>query len=346
MNIIISPQIVRRIEDNIEYLLSDVWARRRKAQWWARMMKTRAATTRREIVQWMLQTAKIRPIGNGGNYSYEDITEVEWEFLVERFGDALRLTTDEIEDGAAFDRAGQWATHMGSHAAEWPQQSAVSLLKQGKTRTCYDGLPFFSTAHPVNHYIGSTADDYPNLHYSMPFSPTNLARAFRIIAGIKAPDGMYRKLKPRIVSAGEIERLRVTQALSAEMYADPVRSGSTASASNVVGTAYGFEEPIIDVDFDELGATSAAALTDDPIAGHTAGEARGVWYLSCELVEDDRLGGLVYSERKAFQLSTYTHMDDVALAQMDAFEWQFKGRNGATYGHPFLLHRFEPTAAP
>jgi len=344
MNIVISPQVVRRIEDNIEYMLTDVWARRKAAQWWQRLMKTRSAGTKRELVQWMLNTARIRPIGDGGNYSYEDVTEVTWEFLVERFGDALRLSTDEIEDGGAFDRAGQWATHMGSYGAEWPQLSAIALLEEGKTRTCYDELAFFSKVHPVNHYAGASSGTYANLHYDMPFSATNLARAFKTIASIKAPDGLYRKLKPRIVAAGEVERLRVVQALSAESYADPVRSGSTAAASNVIKTAYGFQEPVIDVDFDEVGSTSAAAVTNDAGGGHTAAEERGVWYLACDLVEDDRLGGLIYSERKPFSLTNYSHMDDVTLAQMDAFEWQFKGRNGATYGHPFLLHRFEPNA--
>jgi phage major head subunit gpT-like protein len=345
VNIVITPQVIRRIEDNIEYLLTDAWRRRREAKWWERLMKKRTASSKREILQWMLQTAKIKPIGNGGNYDYEDITEVHHEILVERFGTALRLDEDEIEDSSALDRAGQWATQIGGYAAEWPQIQATSLIKNGKTNLCYDGLSFFNTAHPVNHYIGASGGTYANLFYDFPFSPSNLARAYRLIAGIKAPDGLYRKLKPRVVAAGELERLRVVQALGAEFYADPVRASSTATAQNMIKVTYGFEEPVIDPEFDETGATSAAALTADPAGGHTNGETRGVWYLGCELVEDDTLGGLIYSERKPFSMNTYSHVDDVTLAHLDAFEWKFKGRNGATYGHPFLFFRFEPNAA-
>lgn len=342
MNIVITPQIIRRIEDNLEYLLVDQWRRRREAQWWERLMKKRSSTTKRELLQWMLQTAKIRPIGNGGNYDYDDITEVHWEIVVERFGDALRLDEDEIEDSSALDRAGQWATQMGGASAEWPQTQATALLKGGKANLCYDGLSFFNTAHPVNHYVGSSSGTFPNLFYNFPFSASNLARAFRMVAGVKAPDGFYRKLKPRIVAGGELERLRIVSALGAEFFADPIRSGTTAPAQNMIKTSYGFEEPIIDVEFDETGATSAQALTDDPTGGHTNGETRGVWYLGCELVEDDTLGGLIYSERKPFAMNNYSHLDDLTLAHMDAFEWKYKGRNGATYGHPFLLFRFEP----
>lgn len=333
MNIVISPQIIRRIEDNLEYIMVNHWARREQDQWWRRLVKTRTASTKRELVQWMLQTAGIKPIGDGGNVTYEDLAEVMHEILVEKFGAALRLSEDEIEDGGAFDRAGQWATQISGSAAFWPQEQAAQFLRDGKTKTSYDNVPFFSTAHPINPLIGAGAGTYSNLLYSMPFSPENLAKAYAHVATIKSTDGKYRKLKPRIVAAGEIERLAVTAALNAEIAADPVRSGTTAPATNVIRTKYGFEEPIISADFDETVDVGAGVM-------------RGVWYLACDLVEDDQLGGLVYSERKPFSMNTYSHLDDATLAAMDSWEWKFKGRNGMSFGHPFLMFRFEPGAAP
>ena len=332
MNIVITPEVIRRVEDNLEYLIVDHWARREQDVWWRRLVKTRTATTKRELLQWMLQTAGIKPMGDGGNATYEDLAEVMHEILVERFGSALRLSEDEIEDGAAFDRAGQWASQVAGSGAFWPQIQAAQLLRDGKTKGSYDGVAFFNTAHPINPLIGAGAGTFANLHYAMPFSPENLAKAYELVATIKSTDGQYRKLKPRIIAAGEVERLAVTQALKAEIAADPVRSGTTAAATNVIRTQYGFEEPIISADFDETATVSGAQ--------------RGVWYLACDLVEDDQLGGIVYSERKPFSLNTYSHLDDVTLSQMDAWEWKFKGRNGITFGHPFLLHRFEPGAAP
>lgn len=332
MNIVIVPDVIRRIEDNLEYLIVSHWARREQDVWWRRLVKTRTASTKRELVQWMLQTAGIRPMGDGGNSTYEDLAEVTHEILVEKFGSSLRLSEDEIEDGSALDRAGQWATQVSGSGAFWPQEQAAQMLRDGKTKTSYDNVPFFSAAHPINPILGASTGTYQNLHYDMPFSPENLAKAYERIAMIPSTDGRYRKLKPRIVAAGEVERLAVTQALNAEIAADPVRSGTTAPATNVIRTKYGFEEPIISADFDET-ATVASVK-------------RGVWFLACDLAEDDQLAGIVYSERKPFSLNSYSHLDDVVLAQMDAWEWKFKGRNGITFGHPFLLHRFEPGAAP
>jgi phage major head subunit gpT-like protein len=349
-NVVFQPEVVRRIEDNIEYIISDSWARRRAAQWWQRLMMTRSAQSKRELVQWLLDTAKIRPIGNGGSQSYDDLVEAQWEFIVERFGAGLQLSVDEIEDGKAFDRAGSWARHMGNSASEWPQQQATDLLKNGKTRTCYDGRSFFHASHWVNAAT-KVGDTFPNIHYEMPFCPANLAEGFKRVAQIKAPDGKYRKLKAKLVAGGEVERLRIVSALGAEFSADMTRSGTTASATNVIKTSYGFSEPIIDAEFDETAdvyvddATGKFSAVQGAGAGKTL-QTSGVWYLACELVEDDTLGGLVFSEGKAFQLNSYSHVDDVVLAQMDDFEWLFKGRNGSSYGHPFLLHRFEPGAAP
>lgn len=334
MNIVVAPQIIRRIEDNMQYIVVSHWARREQDLWWRRLVKTRTSSTKRELVQWMLETAKIQPMGEGGNLSYDDLAEVMHEIVVEKFGSALRLSEEEIEDGAAFDRAGKWARQVSGSGVCWPQEQAAQLLRDGKTNLAYDNVSFFNTAHPINPVIGASGGVYANLHYDMPFSAANLAKAYASIAQIKSTDGKYRKLKPKVVAAGEIERLAVTQALTAEFFSDPVAGGTTAPATNVVKTQYGFEEPIISADFDET------ASIGDPAAD------RGVWYLACELMEDDELGGLIFSERKAFSMNSYSALDDVDLARMDAFEWQFKGRNASTYGHPFLLHRFEPGEAP
>jgi phage major head subunit gpT-like protein len=346
-NIVISPQVTRRIEDNLEYLIAENWQRRRESQWWTRLMAKRTQATKRDIFQWLLQTARIHALDDGGKKFYDDLVEITHESTVSRFGSSLKLSTDEIEDGEALDRAGQWAKNVGGYAAEWPQIQAVSLLKNGKStdKLCYDGGAFFATDHPINPYLGSAGGTFANLHYDMPFSAANLAIAYKRVATIKGPDGLYRKLKPRLIAAGEVERLAVVQTLTAEMFSDPVRSGTTAPATNVIKTQYSFSEPILDPDFDETGdayynnstgAYQGATSTSATLA------TRGVWYVACDLVEDATLGGLVFSEAKAFAMNSFSELDDAELARMDEFEYHFKGRNGTMYGHPFLLHRFEP----
>lgn len=328
MNIIVSPQIVRKIEDNLRYILVSAWARRERNLWWRRAVKTRTSSTKKELLQWMLETAQILPIGNGGSYTYDDLAEIYWEIVNENYGAALSLSADEISDGEGLDRSGKWARHIGNSGAYWPQKEAARLLRNGKTLTCYDGLSFFHTAHPVNPYIGAASGTYANLFTGLPFSIENLAYVYSQVEGILAPDGDPRHLRPTIVMAGPVERLAVTQALGAEIAADPVSSGTTAPATNMIKTSYGFVEPIIAAELNEV------ATID--------GKSRGVWYLGCELVEDDELGGLIYQERQAYTMNSYAPMSDAELGRLDAFEWQMKGRNAASYGHPFLLIRVEP----
>src|ERR1700749_4544379 len=97
--LIVTPQIVRRVEDNLRYILVSTWARREKSVFWRRIMKTRTSATKKELLQWMLETAQIRPMGNGGRTTYDDLVEVFWEVVNEDFGAALNLTSDETRDG-------------------------------------------------------------------------------------------------------------------------------------------------------------------------------------------------------------------------------------------------------
>src|SRR5687767_5003368 len=97
-NIIVTPQIVRRIEDNMKYILVSAWARREKGLWWRRVVKTRTSSTKRELLQWMLETAQIMPMGDGGNFTYDDLVEVYWEIVNEKFGAALNLSSDDLSD--------------------------------------------------------------------------------------------------------------------------------------------------------------------------------------------------------------------------------------------------------
>ena len=91
--IIVTPQIVRRIEDNLRYILVSAWARRESNLWWRRVTKTRSSSTKRELLQWMLETAQIRPMGNGGRYTYDDLVEIFWEIVNEDFGAIIETST-------------------------------------------------------------------------------------------------------------------------------------------------------------------------------------------------------------------------------------------------------------
>jgi phage major head subunit gpT-like protein len=325
------PSLVRKVDSNLRSIVVDNWARRSANTWWKRVAMTKPASTKTEYIQWLLQTAKIAPMGNGGDQQFSDIMAQNWSVSVDDYGAALQLTVDEIDDalgaqantGNALDYAASWAKQIGNYAAYWPQLQTANALKGGKSLPCYDGGNFFRTGHPINPYDAS-AGTFDNLMTGRPFNAANFAYISSYIESIPGPDGLPRHLKPKKVASGTGLRLSVTQTLGAEFFTDPLNSGGASPATNMVKGLYDIEPPIIAADLNES--------TD-------------VWYIFCELMEDADLAPVVYYERAAFQLNSYSPYNDQALSQMDAFSWRMKGRNALTFGHPYLAFRVEPTGS-
>lgn len=341
------PSLVRTVDSNLQTIITSAWARRMKKLWWPRIARTRSSSTRVEFIQWLLETAKIRPINQGGASYYGDMMAASFEIDNTDYGDNLNLTANQIEDALggdaakagqknALDYAGSWARHIGNAGAYWPQQQVANFMHNGHgvsgsgltPFTSYDGGAFFRTGHPSNPVTG--AGSFDNLMTGRPFTPSNYALICAYIETIVAPDALPRHLVPRIVAAGPDNRLAVMETLGARsgsLISDPMTAaGSVAQAgvTNIVSELFELEPPVIAADLAESGIY------------------KGTWWIGCELVEDDELAGVIYQERQAFGLNSYTPMSDPDLARMDSFEWKLKGRNAIAGGHPFLLFRIEP----
>lgn len=324
----ITPEFIFDFESNLQALVVDEWQRVTPNLVWDGFMKLRTSSTSKELLEWMLTTAQIHPEGDGGNKRFDDIVSISHEIKNEDFGAALVLKRNHIEDNQ-IDRAGQWARHIGSAGAYWPQQQMFELINNGKTNLAYDGKPFFATDHPVNpHNTGLS--DYANLLYSKPIDSSvtlevaakNLADVVAYIMGLKMPNGKPRMLRPTKLLSGPALKKRMMELTGAQAFGQG-GTNTTAAADNVL-RQYGFEPPTI-----------AHEITDAT-----------TWYIGAEDLQSDELGGLIFQERKAFELSSYQGESEAALNRRDEFEWHFKGRNVATYGHPYLLFRCEAGAAP
>lgn len=334
-NLIVTPDlatIVRRVDTRVQYIYSSAWERRVQGQWWNRIAKTRPSSTLKEALIWLLETAKIRAAGDdGGVLDFDDLVEIAHSATNEDWQNGLALTKNQIEDalggtvvqGSPLDRAARWARHAGNGGAYWPQGKVAYAMKKGKTEQAYDGGAFFRQNHPINPVAGASGGVYHNLFTGYQFSAANLARITAYIRSIKAPDGIVRNLRPRIVAAGPDLEFAVSQVLGADFYTDPKNGVQGAAGSNVIKTRYGFEEPLIADELDET----------------------GVWYLGCELIEDDELGGIIYQEREAFSITSFANVSDAELSRAQRFEWHQRGRNTTFYGHPFLLFRVESGGA-
>jgi len=333
----ITPDFFVSFETNVSLLVVDAWSRMEERLVWDKFVEKRTSGTLRELFVWLVEAARIYPEGLGGNQRFDDLASAFFEITNTNSGASLRLTRNELEDNQkdvgngrvmpVFDYAGNWASQVGGSAAYWPQEKFFQLVGSGKTKSSYDGVPFFSASHPVNPSM-DVSPTYSNLLTAKPIGGTtpldtaanNLAAVFAAIRGLRQPNGVPRNLKPRFILAGEDLRKRVYELTDSKSI---IASGGTGGAGvgaveNVISARYGLE-PVI-----------AAELSE-----------AGVYYIGVEKSPGEG-GPFIYLEREGYRLDTYVPSTQVELARRAEFEWKFTGRNGASYGHPYLFFRVEP----
>ncbi|WP_437958587.1 Mu-like prophage major head subunit gpT family protein [Sorangium sp. So ce119] len=329
----ITQSFIYSFETELQHRVQSAWNRVLKRLWWMRVASTQPSNTLTEIYEWQLSTARIHNLGlEGANKVYADLVSQQFSITNQYWGESLKLSKQKIKDNK-YELAAQWASDIGKAGAYHPQRQIVRLMRQGKTAKCYDGRPFFDTAHPYNPF-DSGAGTYSNLFTENeagdPFdlNAANLAEAYAYIESVCQPDGVT----PRYLEGSQLivppqKRLVAGTLTGAKTITDPTNSTGGASADNILANQsdYSFVTPIVAPEF--------------KVEPH-------VWYIAVPIVSDEEApmrGAMVFQEREAFVLSTYTDMTDADLARVNQFEWNYEGRNEAQYGDPFLLYRFEGT---
>ena len=327
---LITPTFVVSFETNMKTIVENNWKNVSANLYWDRLMKTRPSESKKEILYWMLNTAKIYPEGNGGNTRFDDMVGFTTSYENDNAGAGFRLTRNEIDDNhmtstgqGVLDSASQWASDIGNAAAFYPQQALLNLITNGKTATGYDGVPFFSASHPLNP--GGGGGTYSNIITAATIVPTsgatelenlgiaqtNFAKALAAVRSKKFLNGVPRYLKPEVLVVPTALQYRAQQLLGA---------GVLGQTTNIL-TSLG-----MDIIVDPL-------LDAEPT----------VYYIGVADMMAGDLGPFIWSDRKPFSMNTYTADSEAELNRRDEFEWTMKGRNAAIYGHPYLMYRVEPT---
>src|SRR4029077_6260506 len=124
-----------------------------------------------ERLTWFLQTARIEPVGTGGNIRFEPLVTQSMEILPERWASGISVKRDQMLDlmGTGLDELAEWSRQIGTKIAYHPQRMVSELIMNGATTdgsaNAYDGVPFFAdnttsttfggvsvTGHPYNPY--------------------------------------------------------------------------------------------------------------------------------------------------------------------------------------------------
>lgn len=329
----ITPAFVSRFETNVQTRIQDAWARRARSLMWDRIMDVQQSKTGRELFFWLLETAKIVDEGKGGNKRFDDIGAALFEVVNKTSGAGLRLTTNEIRDNQmageslrgmpALDFAASWARQVGGHAAYWPQQALIELLKSGTTALGYDGVPFFSTAHPINAF-NAGAGTFSNRVSGKPLSVVtggvfdvpqmikNVSDVLATARSYKQANGLPRDVVYKYIVGGPDMQMPLQLIFKAKTFGGG-QFGPNENFMSDMGI-----EPLIFPELDEA----------------------GVCYLVAEALPGEG-GAFIFQERDPYVLTTYTPESLAELQRRKEFEWSFDGRNAAAFGHPYLAVRIE-----
>ena len=328
MSTIITPEYIMNFERDMRFVMTNAWSRTLKKLWWQRLMLLETTGSASQYIEWMLETARIQPLGpKGASMPHDPLVAVSQELTHSHFGNGLQLFRPDIEDDKVA-RAPKWAADTGSAQAYWPQRLLVQAMQDGKTNLAFDGLPFFGE-HFVNPYdtAGATIANrrkYSNLHIGTGFTAENLMRVTAYIESIQHPGGAPMGALPTLLVFPSNFRYRANQVLNAESYTDILNTAQAAAATNIIKTAYDFEPPVI-----------ASELNNEPT----------VWYIGVPADQDAFDGAFGYLEREAFSVNSYSPLDQASLANVNVFEWKNRGRNGSFYGLPYRFHRCEASGS-
>jgi hypothetical protein len=343
----ITPAFVSNFETRLNTLISEQATRIVRNQVWDKFVDVKTSEAGRELYFFLLESAKLQREGQGGNKRFEDVAATYFEVVNENVGAGLVLTKNEIEDNQmagsslkgmpALDYAASWARNMGAQAARWPQDTLFDLLALAEAQIGYDGVAFFSKAHPVdmfnvgagtyaNLFSGAAAStpstdpqdaSYPGAcpideAVALDVAATNFAKAVAYIQGLKGPEGRPRNLRVVSAAGGVGLRKRLAEVLDTKML-------TLDGIENVV-SRYGIE-PVI---CSEIPATDLS------------------YYLICEFSSGEG-GPLIYQDREPFALTSYDALSFPELARMKRFEWHYDGRNAMAFGHPWLIFKVKKT---
>ena len=343
---LLTPTWLMRLEHNMRVVASRDYDRLTQNLWWNVMTKSMTSTSKKEILIWLLNTAKI-DILLDGEVHFEGLETHMHEYEHDFAGQGLKLNRSEFEDsdGKGIEFATEWSSQIGAYSAYWPQERVSKIVRENTVK-CYDGEVLFSQNHHINpaqgsgagvfanDFTGAAAGAYPGalpIHESgagavtLDVALANLGKAIAYIQSIKMPNGRApRNLRVSHIVHPPLMNNRVLQLTNSKLIVQAGTGGAGSADVESILRSMGLATP---VQATELGSAFGG---DDQ-----------TYYLVVEDVVGGEVGALIYSEREAFQILWHGLQDDAQLARMNELQWMVRGRNAVTTGHPFGIFRFQ-----
>lgn len=318
----ITTGAVRTLEDRFVKIYNNDYQLALKNAWWDQLATLKPSEGSKSVYQFLLSSFDLAPLDDG-EMVYSNLLSQAFSATNQDRGGGLRIKRNQLEDDE-FQFAADWMGQAGAAQALAPQYLLVpavvngtvtvpGLIYGGTTQNGYDGVPFFSASHPVNPF-NVALGLYPNLYTGSTYalSITSYAVGEAKMRGMVMPNGRNRNLKPKWLVVPPTLRKTALEITGARFVTAPGAGGPT-------------ENVFIS---DGVGVIVVNELDIEP----------DVWYLVAD--GGSGIGPFIYQLRKAYEMTSYTGMTQAELNRQNVFEWQIRGRDVATYGHPYQMIRF------
>lgn len=324
-----------------------------KNAWWQYVAKVMPTNTEKQVIMWLLQTAQLQDTGLSTDVVFRDLSILKAEFTPTNISAGLKLNLNQFTDTDAngVNILAGWTQQISEQAVYFPQKQVAKIILAGESTVGYDGVDFFSNAHPYNpadakntatyaNLLTSTAGSIPatdpsaatypgavNISTSVSFETAfyNLQKVFSYIFSLKQANGQDpRFLRPRAILAPSALHPRVNALLGSKFAAFSAATAGTAGGSTDIEgqlQALGFVEAYLCPEFDADSSTT--------------------FYVVVEQIASTELGALVWLEREPVGIQTYFPTDgqNSDLARRNEMEAIARGRASAIPGHPYLIFK-------
>lgn len=297
---LITPAAIRALQTSFSTRFRDAYGE--AETWHDRVCTTVPSSNRSNTYGWMARLPQMRQWL--GPRTLQNVTAHSYTLDNESFELSVAVQREDYEDSNLGTYAPLMAD-MGRAARKWPDQLATAALQGGVVNLGFDGLPFFSAAHPLAPVFGVQSNNFP----ATALTPANYATVRENMASYLGEDDTPLGVMPNLlVVPPQLER-QAREILQASIIAN---AAGTAGISNVL-------------------TGSADLIVVPELAGQPT-----TWYLADT---SKAMRGLVFQLRKAPELVSKAASEDDNVFFDRQLIWGVDSRGAVGYGPWFLMAR-------
>lgn len=276
------------------------------ANWYDKVSSTMPSSTKLSTYGWAADLPVMRE-WTDNERTVQNVKELAYNLINRKWELTYSVKRDDLDD----DNLGMYTqkfSDLGTQAKKHPDLLMRDTIQAGQNITCYDGLSFFNTAHPVDPY-DSSKGTYTNYSASgMALTPVNYDTVRSAMMGYKGTSGVELGIVPKLLLVPP--QLEIMAKRICKMDMIPSAAGTASEQNPYEGTA-------------------------DYIVAPELSNQGTRWYLLCI---DRGIMPFIYQLRQPAEFQMITNLNDPSVFMLDEFKFGSRMRDNGGFSLPFLAY--------